>query len=60
MSKAPKAKAPAASQAGAYKPEAVKDVAELLSMTISDAVASSLASDVEYRLHQVIEVCGPS
>lgn len=34
-----------------------KDVAESLGMTnISDSVASNLASDVEYRLNQVIEV----
>ncbi|KAG7445571.1 TAF-domain-containing protein [Guyanagaster necrorhizus] len=55
MSKPAKPKAVQGQQAGAYKPESVKDVAEFLNITISDSVASSLASDVEYRLHQVIE-----
>lgn len=36
-----------------------KDVAESLGITnLSESVASNLASDVEYRLHQVIEVRG--
>ena len=34
-----------------------KDIAESLNITLSDPVASSLASDVEYRINQVIEVC---
>ena len=35
-----------------------KDVAESLGITnLPDPVASALASDVEYRVHQVIEVC---
>ncbi|KAK0243806.1 transcription initiation factor TFIID complex 60 kDa subunit [Armillaria nabsnona] len=55
MSKPAKPKAVQGQHAGAYKPESVKDVAEFLNITISDSVASSLASDVEYRLHQVIE-----
>ncbi|KAF9046804.1 TAF-domain-containing protein [Hymenopellis radicata] len=50
-----KSKGPQNQQAGAYKAESIKDVAEFLNITISDSVASSLASDVEYRLHQVIE-----
>ncbi|KAF8920164.1 transcription initiation factor TFIID complex 60 kDa subunit [Mucidula mucida] len=55
MNKA-KSKGPQNQQAaGAYKAESIKDVAEFLNITISDSVASSLASDVEYRLHQVIE-----
>lgn len=33
-----------------------KDIADSLNLTISDSVASSLASDVEYRINQVIEV----
>ncbi|KAG2010279.1 transcription initiation factor TFIID complex 60 kDa subunit [Coprinopsis cinerea AmutBmut pab1-1] len=40
---------------GVYKSDAIKDIAESLNITISDSVASSLASDVEYRIHQVIE-----
>ncbi|KAG6885598.1 hypothetical protein C0993_012345 [Termitomyces sp. T159_Od127] len=32
-----------------------QDAAESLSINISDVVASALASDVEYRIHQVIE-----
>jgi transcription initiation factor TFIID subunit 6 len=36
----------------------VKDAAESLGITnLPDPVASALASDVEYRVHQVIEVC---
>jgi hypothetical protein len=36
----------------------VQDVAESLNISnISDQVASMLASDVEYRIHQVVEVC---
>ncbi|KAG6861554.1 hypothetical protein C0995_014850 [Termitomyces sp. Mi166 len=34
----------------------ILDAAESLSINISDVVASALASDVEYRIHQVIEV----
>lgn len=42
--------------AGIYKADAVKDVAESLGITnLPEAVASSLASDVEYRVHQVVE-----
>jgi len=33
-----------------------KDIAETLNIVLPDNVASSLASDVEYRLNQVIEV----
>jgi len=33
-----------------------KDIAESLNITIPDPVASSLASDVEYRINQLIEV----
>ncbi|KAF8349591.1 transcription initiation factor TFIID complex 60 kDa subunit [Amanita rubescens] len=54
MSK-PKARSPHGQHAGVYKAEGIKDVAESLSVNISDQVASSLASDVEYRIHQVIE-----
>ncbi|OAX41681.1 TAF-domain-containing protein [Rhizopogon vinicolor AM-OR11-026] len=55
MSK-PKAKAAQTHQTGIYKSDSVRDVAESLGITsLSEAVASSLASDVEYRIHQVIE-----
>lgn len=41
---------------GLYKPESIKDVAESIGITaLSDTVASALASDVEYRIHQVVE-----
>lgn len=33
-----------------------KDIAESLNITLPETVASSLASDVEYRINQVIEV----
>jgi len=34
-----------------------QDIAESLNVTgLPDAVASALASDVEYRIHQVVEV----
>ncbi|KAJ7497412.1 transcription initiation factor TFIID complex 60 kDa subunit [Mycena latifolia] len=43
-------------QTGVYKADSIKDVADSLNLPhISDAVASALASDVEYRIHQVIE-----
>ncbi|KAJ8591935.1 TAF-domain-containing protein [Rhizopogon salebrosus TDB-379] len=55
MSK-PKAKAAQTHQTGIYKSDSVRDVAESLGITnLSESVASSLASDVEYRIHQVIE-----
>ncbi|KAF8625975.1 hypothetical protein AX17_006699 [Amanita inopinata Kibby_2008] len=38
-----------------FTASATQDVAESLSVNISDAVASALASDVEHRIHQVIE-----
>ncbi|KAG8958985.1 hypothetical protein FRC03_008571 [Tulasnella sp. 419] len=41
---------------GIYHPDAIRDVADSLGLhNISDGVASLLASDVEYRLHQVIQ-----
>ncbi|KAF5319920.1 hypothetical protein D9611_011016 [Ephemerocybe angulata] len=40
---------------GVYKVDALKDLAESLNITLPDAVASALASDVEYRIHQVVE-----
>ncbi|THH07703.1 hypothetical protein EW145_g3201 [Phellinidium pouzarii] len=41
---------------GIYKPESIKDVAESLGINnLSEAIASALASDVEYRIHQVVE-----
>nr|GAT56810.1 transcription initiation factor TFIID complex 60 kDa subunit [Mycena chlorophos] len=50
------AKARPQAQTGVYRPETIKDVADSLNLPhISDAVAGALASDVEYRIHQVIE-----
>ncbi|KAL5632606.1 hypothetical protein ACGC1H_005526 [Rhizoctonia solani] len=41
---------------GIYRADSVKDVADSLGITnLPDSVAAALASDVEYRLHQVIE-----
>lgn len=41
---------------GVYRVDSVKDVADSLGITnLPDSVAAALASDVEYRLHQVIE-----
>ncbi|CAE6458378.1 unnamed protein product [Rhizoctonia solani] len=41
---------------GLYRADSVKDVADSLGITnLPDSVAAALASDVEYRLHQVIE-----
>ncbi|KAF4573331.1 TAF6 family protein [Pleurotus pulmonarius] len=55
MSK-PKAKIAQVQTTGIYKPDAIRDVAELHGLNnISDTVASALASDVEYRIHQVVE-----
>ncbi|KAG2362775.1 hypothetical protein BDR07DRAFT_1484357 [Suillus spraguei] len=55
MSK-PKAKAAQTHQMGIYKSDSVRDVAESLGIAnLSETVASSLASDVKYRIHQVIE-----
>ncbi|KAL9711367.1 histone H4-like TAF Taf6, SAGA complex subunit [Leucoagaricus gongylophorus] len=51
----PKARLPQNVQAGIYKADVIKDAAESLGITISDAVSGALASDVEYRIHQVIE-----
>ncbi|KIJ54804.1 hypothetical protein M422DRAFT_240888 [Sphaerobolus stellatus SS14] len=43
-------------QTGIYKPESIKDVAESLGINnLQEDVASALASDVEYRIHQVVE-----
>ncbi|GBE83264.1 Transcription initiation factor TFIID subunit 6 [Sparassis crispa] len=51
-----KGRATSAPISGVYKPDSIRDVAESLNITsFSDAVASSLASDVEYRVHQVLE-----
>lgn len=42
--------------AGVFKADSIRDVAESLNIvTLPDVVASALASDVEYRIHQVIE-----
>ncbi|KAI0715634.1 TAF-domain-containing protein [Cerioporus squamosus] len=57
MSKpAPKAKPAPAKVPGIYKLDSVRDVAESLNIpNLPDAVASALASDVEYRIQQVVE-----
>ncbi|KAH9891823.1 transcription initiation factor TFIID complex subunit [Cubamyces lactineus] len=57
MSKqAPKARHAHAKVPGIYKTDSVRDVAESLNIiNISDIVASALASDVEYRIQQVVE-----
>ncbi|KAF9070658.1 transcription initiation factor TFIID complex 60 kDa subunit [Rhodocollybia butyracea] len=44
-----------AQHTGVFKADSIKDVAEMLSINISDVVATALASDVEYRVHQVVE-----
>ncbi|KAF8713145.1 TATA box binding protein associated factor, partial [Rhizoctonia solani] len=42
---------------GLYRADSVKDVADSLGIAnLPDSVAAALASDVEYRLHQVVEV----
>ncbi|KAN0114356.1 TATA box binding protein associated factor (TAF) domain containing protein [Russula decolorans] len=52
----PKPTKTSGSSTGLYKADSVKDVAESLGITnLPDPVASALASDVEYRVHQVIE-----
>ncbi|KAG5352412.1 Transcription initiation factor TFIID subunit 6 [Termitomyces sp. J132] len=51
-----KPRGPQTQHTGVYRIDAIKDAAESLSINISDVVASALASDVEYRIHQVIEV----
>ncbi|CAE7184010.1 unnamed protein product [Rhizoctonia solani] len=44
---------------GIYRADSVKDVADSLGITnLPDTVAAALASDLEYRLHQVIEIQG--
>ncbi|EJD50470.1 TAF-domain-containing protein [Auricularia subglabra TFB-10046 SS5] len=41
---------------GIFKPEAIRDIAEAMGIsTLPDGVASALASDVEYRIHQIVE-----
>ncbi|TFK71263.1 transcription initiation factor TFIID complex 60 kDa subunit [Pluteus cervinus] len=55
MTTKPKSRATTSQPTGVYKADSVKDVAEILNITISDTVAGALASDVEYRIHQVIE-----
>lgn len=42
--------------AGIYHADTIRDVADALGIaSLPDGVASMLASDVEYRLHQIIE-----
>ncbi|EPT05360.1 hypothetical protein FOMPIDRAFT_1111798 [Fomitopsis schrenkii] len=57
MSKqAQKARATPTQVTGVFKTDSIRDVAESLNITaLSDSVASALASDVEYRIHQVVE-----
>ncbi|KIP02781.1 hypothetical protein PHLGIDRAFT_95578 [Phlebiopsis gigantea 11061_1 CR5-6] len=51
-----KTRAPSTQPTGLYKTESIRDVAESLNIpNISDGIASALASDVEYRIHQVVE-----
>ena len=41
---------------GIYHADSIRDVADSLGIgNLSEGVASMLASDVEYRLHQIIE-----
>lgn len=55
MSK-PKPRAPATQITGVYKADSVRDVAESLGISnLSEPIGSALASDVEYRIHQVVE-----
>ncbi|KAF8157968.1 transcription initiation factor TFIID complex 60 kDa subunit [Crassisporium funariophilum] len=51
----PKARSGQGQQTGVYKVDSIKDIAESINITIPESVASSLASDVEYRINQVIE-----
>ncbi|KAJ3712966.1 TATA box binding protein associated factor-domain-containing protein [Lentinula raphanica] len=53
--KPPKARTAQPHHTGVYKADSIKDVAEMLNINISDAIATALASDVEYRVHQVVE-----
>ncbi|CCL99734.1 uncharacterized protein FIBRA_01756 [Fibroporia radiculosa] len=51
-----KLRLPSAQPTGILKPDIVRDVSESLNIaSLSDLVASALASDVEYRIHQVVE-----
>ncbi|KDQ62792.1 hypothetical protein JAAARDRAFT_30697 [Jaapia argillacea MUCL 33604] len=55
MSK-PKARGTSTQLTGIYRADSIRDVAESLGITnLTDSVASALASDVEYRIHQVVE-----
>jgi transcription initiation factor TFIID subunit 6 len=41
---------------GLFKSDTIHDIADSLSITnLNDTIASSLASDLEYRLHQIID-----
>ncbi|KAH9480749.1 Transcription initiation factor TFIID subunit 6 [Psilocybe cubensis] len=51
----PKVRTSQGTQTGVYKIDTIKDIADSLNIVISDSVASALASDVEYRINQVIE-----
>ncbi|TRM60559.1 TATA box binding protein associated factor-domain-containing protein [Schizophyllum amplum] len=56
MNGKPKTRGSQGQTTGIYKLESIKDVAESLNITnLSDLVATALANDVEYRLHQVVE-----
>ncbi|KAI0667708.1 transcription initiation factor TFIID complex subunit [Trametes maxima] len=57
MSKAaPKSRSVPTKVPGIYKADSVRDVAESLNISnLPDIVASALASDVEYRIQQVVE-----
>ncbi|KAH7096406.1 TAF-domain-containing protein [Auriculariales sp. MPI-PUGE-AT-0066] len=47
---------------GVFKPDAIRDVAESIGLhTLPEGVAAALASDVEYRIHQIVQqldLCG--
>lgn len=55
MSKPKPIRAVPTQHTGIYKPDSVKDAADFLNLSVSDAVASALASDAEYRIHQIVE-----
>ncbi|KJA14489.1 hypothetical protein HYPSUDRAFT_72559 [Hypholoma sublateritium FD-334 SS-4] len=51
----PKTRGGQGTQTGVYKVDSIKDISESLNISIPDNVASSLTSDVEYRINQLIE-----
>ncbi|GJE91707.1 TAF-domain-containing protein [Phanerochaete sordida] len=56
MTSKQKACVPPSQLTGLYKADSIRDVAESLNIpALPDSIASALASDVEYRIHQVVE-----